>query len=265
MTSGRDGSGICRSGASPLRRRGLAAVEISVIVPVFNEDRSAARWIGEHIRASTFREVIVVDASTDRATPRWLAELERVYGEELRPAGSTALVAMRTPIRGRAAQMTTGVQASSGGVLLFVHADTRLPPEAADAVREALTAGYLWGRFDVVLDAAGWPFRLIETAMNLRAALSGIATGDQGLFMRRDVFDRLGGFARIPIMEDIELCRRLKRFGRPARIRTPLVTSARRWQTEGVWRTVLRMWLLRFLYWAGVSAQRLALWYRDVR
>jgi hypothetical protein len=128
-------------------------------------------------------------------------------------------------------------------------------------VRAAIQAGHLWGRFDVRLDGARPAYRVIERCMNRRSALTGIATGDQAIFVRRDVFERLGGYAPIVLMEDIELSARLKRRQRPARVRAPVVTSARRWEQHGILRTVLRMWRLRLLYWLGMSPARLTRWY----
>ena len=150
-------------------------------------------------------------------------------------------------------------------MLLFLHADTVLPPGAVDGVRSAIRAGHTWGRFDVRLEGQGAWFRVIERLMNLRSALTGIATGDQAMFVLRDTFTMLGGFAPVPLMEDIDLSRRLKWTGAPALLHTPVVTSTRRWRERGVGRTVLRMWALRLLCGLGVSPTRLAGFYRPVR
>jgi rSAM/selenodomain-associated transferase 2 len=147
-------------------------------------------------------------------------------------------------------------------VLVFLHADTQLPDGALAAVDAALVdPRVVGGRFDVTFDSRRPIMRAIAHLMNLRSRLSGIATGDQTIFVRRAVFEALGGFPDIPLMEDVELSRRLKRRGRLASLRLRVTTSARKWQREGAVRTVLLMWTLRLLYFAGVSPRRLHRWY----
>lgn len=174
-----------------------------------------------------------------------------------RAAGLRVVVAER----GRARQMNAGAQACGGALLLFLHADTRLP-EAADAMVRAALAVQAWGRFDVRIDGRPLMLRVVAALMNLRSRLSGIATGDQAIFMRRDVLEALGGFPDQPLMEDIELSRRLLRVSRPACLRARVRTSGRRWEQRGVWRTIALMWRLRWAYWRGVPAERLAEAYR---
>lgn len=164
---------------------------------------------------------------------------------------------------GRARQMNRGAAAALGEWLWFLHADTGLSRPAGDYLRAIQDCRRDWGRFDVRLDAPGRIYRLIGFLMNWRSRLSGMVTGDQGLFVRRDLFQRLGGFAEIPLMEDIELSRRLRRHHRPASPRLALWTSARRWQRHGVLRTVLLMWRLRLAYFLGVPPQRLVHRYRQ--
>lgn len=160
---------------------------------------------------------------------------------------------------GRALQMNAGAAAARGEVLLFLHADTLLPRDAAARVLAALApGGALWGRFDVRLSGAHPAFRVIERAMNLRSRLTGIATGDQALFVRREVFERVGGFPAIALMEDIALSGRLRRLGRPACLRPPVVTSSRRWERQGIARTVWLMWRLRLGYFLGADPAGLA-------
>ena len=174
-----------------------------------------------------------------------------------RAAGFRVLVAER----GRARQMNAGAQACGRALLLFLHADTRLP-EAADAMVCAALAVQAWGRFDVHIDGRPRMLRVVAALMNLRARLSGIATGDQAIFVRRDVFEAVGGFPDQPLMEDIELSCRLLRVSRPACLRARVRTSGRRWEQRGVWRTIALMWRLRWAYWRGVPAERLAEAYR---
>ena len=177
--------------------------------------------------------------------------------EMARAAGFRVLIAER----GRARQMNAGAQACGGAILLFLHADTRLP-EAADAMVCAALAVQAWGRFDVHIDGRPRMLRVVAALMNLRSRLSGIATGDQAIFVRREVFEALGGFPDQPLMEDIELSRRLLRVSRPACLRARVRTSGRRWEQRGVWRTIALMWRLRWAYWRGVPAERLAEAYR---
>lgn len=166
--------------------------------------------------------------------------------------------------RGRALQMNAGAAAARGAVLLFLHADTRLPDQAdrliADGLRESRRC---WGRFDVTIDGRSRWFAVIAALMNLRSRLTGIATGDQALFVTREAFDAAGRFPDQPLMEDIELSRRLRRHGgAPLCLAERVHTSGRRWERHGVWRTVVLMWRLRLLYRLGVSAERLARDYR---
>jgi rSAM/selenodomain-associated transferase 2 len=157
-------------------------------------------------------------------------------------------------------------EARAADVLLFLHADTRLPDEADRIVSRTLSGTpRCWGRFDVRLDATGWPLRLVETLMNWRSRATGIATGDQAIFVTRAAFDALDGFSPLPLMEDIDFSRRAKRLSRPLALRDRVLTSARRWQRYGVWRTVLLMWWLRLAYFFGADPGALARRYRDAR
>jgi rSAM/selenodomain-associated transferase 2 len=168
--------------------------------------------------------------------------------------------------RGRARQMNAGAAHASGEVLAFVHADTMVPvtflTDIASAMNDPAVIG---GRFDVELDSSALPYRLIGHLINLRSRLSRTGTGDQAIFVRREVFERLGGFPEIEICEDLEFARRLKRLGKIACLRSRVVTSARRWRRAGLIRTVARMWAIRLSYLAGVSPARLSRWYADVR
>jgi rSAM/selenodomain-associated transferase 2 len=163
--------------------------------------------------------------------------------------------------RGRAAQMNAGAAACPAEVLLFLHADTALPDQADALVRRATRDPSAWGRFDVRIDSPRRALRLVEHMMNLRSRWTGIATGDQAMFVRRELFEQVGGFPDLPLMEDIALSRLLKRHARPVCIRQRVSTSARRWERHGVWRTVLLMWRLRLAYFLGADPRRLAIRY----
>jgi rSAM/selenodomain-associated transferase 2 len=222
-------------------------VTVSVIVPALDEEHALEATVAA-ARQPGLLEIIVVDGgSRDRTVEVARTCADRVLRGE----------------RGRASQMNTGAAAARGDVLLFLHADTRLPPGCHQAITHALMdEGVVGGRFDLRLDASGLPYRIIERMVSVRSRLTHVATGDQAIFARRSVFERLGGYPPLPLMEDIAFSRALKRAGRIACLRAPVVTSARRWQRHGVARTVLLMWLLRLAYYAGVSPARLARAYR---
>lgn len=164
--------------------------------------------------------------------------------------------------RGRALQMNAGAARARSDALMFLHADTRLPPLGDVLALQSLAEGACWGRFDVRIKGRSRMLRVVAALMNLRSRLSGIATGDQAIFVTRAAFERVGGFPAQPLMEDIEISRQLKRLGRPACLRARVCTSGRRWEQRGVWRTIVLMWRLRWRYWRGEPAARLAEAYR---
>lgn len=188
-------------------------------------------------------EIIVVDGGSEDAT----AEIARPFSDRV-------LVSER----GRARQMNAGAAEAKGGVLLFLHADTALPDRAPAAIREAIAKGHAWGRFDALIAGSDLLLGAVSLLMNLRSRMSGIATGDQAIFVTREVFSSLGGYRDIPLMEDVELCERLKGLSPPACLRDRVITSARRWERDGVLRTIVLMWRLRFAYRMGVDPKRLA-------
>ncbi len=157
-------------------------------------------------------------------------------------------------IAGRARQMNAGAMLATGDVLLFLHADTQLPIDAIDNIQQAMIQ-YDWGRFDVRLNSRDPLLKIVGLMINQRSRLVSIATGDQAIFIKKSVFGQLGGYADQPLMEDVELCKRLKRIARPACLKSKVTTSARRWQQHGTWRTIFLMWYLRFDYWRGVSPE----------
>jgi rSAM/selenodomain-associated transferase 2 len=164
--------------------------------------------------------------------------------------------------RGRARQMNAGAALAGAPCLLFLHADTRLPEQADALVLAALSGGRAWGRFDVIIEGRSPMLPVIAALMNRRSRWSGIATGDQAMFMTRAAFDAAGGFPEQPLMEDIELSIRLRRMSAPTCLHERVATSGRRWEQRGVWRTIVLMWRLRWLYARGVPAERLAALYR---
>ncbi|MFQ5993729.1 MAG: TIGR04283 family arsenosugar biosynthesis glycosyltransferase [Acidiferrobacterales bacterium] len=233
------------------------APTIGIVMPVLNEAAGIEQCLAELTQRQVFQEVIVVDGGSQDPT----LDIVREFTSRHDMRNGPVFRLLEAPI-GRASQMNAGACEASSDILLFLHADTTLPSEAAERVRWAVTRGSLWGRFDVRLDDRRVLFRIVERLMNWRSALTGIATGDQAIFVRRDFFERLGGYARVRLMEDIELSRRLKVLQRPARVRDTVTTSTRRWRKNGVVRTVLLMWWLRLLYWLGASPDWLARFYR---
>ena len=218
---------------------------LSIIVPVLDEAASIAATLESLAQPRREgAEVIVVDGGSRDATCRIAAPL--------------ADHVIHAP-RGRAAQMNAGARAAAGEVLVFLHADTELPPGALDAIGRSLEeSGREWGRFDVAIAGADPLLALVALLMNARSRLTGIATGDQAMFVRRAAFERAGGFPDIPLMEDVALSKRLKRSSHPACLRDRVLTSGRRWEREGTLRTIVLMWRLRLAYALGADPRRLA-------
>ena len=222
-------------------------LSLRIVMPVLNEgDTLQASLRAVQPLRQRGAELVVVDGGSTDST--WA--LARALADQV----------MLAP-RGRAAQMNAGARACKADVLLFLHADSRLPDHADTLIAQAMNSGHRWGRFDVRIDGLHPMLRMVERLMNLRSGLTGIATGDQAMFVRRDVFERLSGFADLPLMEDIDLSKRLKKLGPPACVKIPVLTSARRWQQHGVWRTIVLMWRLRLAYFWGASPHALALRY----
>ncbi len=219
-------------------------MKLSIVIPCLDE----AERIGACLAAlaplrERGHEVIVVDGGSRDAT--------------LAVARGLCDRILEAP-RGRARQMNAGARAASGGALLFLHADTRLPSGADAEVQRALEKRR-WGRFDVAIEGAHPLLKVVACAMNLRSRLTGIATGDQAIFVRRDAFP---GFPEIALMEDVAFSRAMRRGGRPACLASRVTTSGRRWESRGVLRTILLMWRLRLLYFLGARPERLARLYR---
>ncbi|NKB62581.1 MAG: glycosyltransferase [Gammaproteobacteria bacterium] len=232
---------------------------ISLVIPLYNEDRQIESLVNHLAALSGIVEIIFVDASDEPACRLKLVECLETAGLSDR---SQLLL---SDTAGRAQQMNMGARAATQSVLLFLHCDTRLPARASSLIDIAIRNGKVWGRFDVNFDQSGWVFRLIETMINFRSRCRRLATGDQGIFVKRELFLELDGFPRIPLMEDIAISRVLAQHGKPALIRDPVTTSARRWSNSGVLRTILLMWKLRLLFWLGRSPEKLALMYRHIR
>jgi rSAM/selenodomain-associated transferase 2 len=218
----------------------LVAQRLSVVIPALNEARGirAALEALAPLRARG-HEVIVADGGSTDAT--------------VQLASGSCTQVLHTP-RGRALQMNAAARAATGEMLLFLHADTRLPPQADELIQRSLKE-HLWGRFDVEIEGRHPLLKVVAGSMNLRSRLTGIATGDQAIFVRREAFP---GFPEIALMEDIAFCKRMKRLGPPACRREKALTSGRRWEARGVLRTILLMWRLRLMYFLGADPEDLS-------
>lgn len=226
-----------------------ALLSLSIIVPILNEEKQLPDFLS-HLQEwkNKGHEVLLVDGGSIDGS---IALAHR--------AGFSVI----SSVTGRASQMNLGARASKGSVLLFLHADTYLPPAADALLFAGLACGnYLWGRFDVSLTGRVFMLKIIAWLINKRSQFTGIATGDQAIFVTRKAFESVAGFPLLPLMEDVALSRKLKQLSAPYRIKRKVVTSGRRWECRGIWRTIFLMWRLRFAYWRGVPAEELAKLYK---
>lgn len=222
---------------------------VSIIIPTLNEEASISHLLQQ---LQTYRqqghEVIIVDGgSTDKTVSISQPFADKVIQSE----------------PGRAVQMNNGASQASFDVLWFVHADTLIPDNAVERIQYYLSNDKnKWGCFNIKLSGSHVLFRIIERMINIRSCISGIATGDQGIFINKNLFEVVKGFSNLPLMEDVELCKRLKPISSPVCAKEVLTTSSRRWEQNGILSTVVLMWRLRFLYWMGIGADKLADQYR---
>ncbi len=230
---------------------------VAVIIPVLNEEQALPILL-KGLLPMAFDEIILVDGgSRDRTV--------EVANTCLDTSTSSHHRALSGP-KGRAAQMNAGAAQATAEIFLFLHADTQLPHNAKTIIERVLADDQnVGGRFDVRFPIDQGYAWLISRMMNHRSRLSGMCTGDQAIFVRRSVFESLGGFADIPLMEDLEFSRRMKRMGKIVALKDTVITSFRRWEKHGPLQTILRMWTLRFLYWVGWDPQRLHHYYSHVR
>jgi rSAM/selenodomain-associated transferase 2 len=235
------------------RRRGLTPEipAVSVIIPVLNESAGINDLIA-HLHAIEPEgscEIIVVDGDS--------------HGGTLKAIRDTSVVKAKS-LKGRGRQMNEGAKIANGNILLFLHADSELPREAFSLIVTALNSGkFVAGAFDLGIKSKGFVFRLIESMASVRSRITRIPFGDQAIFIRRAYFLGIGGYKDMPIMEDVEIMQRIKKRGdKICIIRLRALTSARRWEKEGVLRCTLRNWLLQTLYFFGMSPDRLSKWYK---
>jgi rSAM/selenodomain-associated transferase 2 len=215
--------------------------KISIIIPVLNEAETIQSFLQalQPLRKQG-HEVVLVDGHSDDDTCALAHPLvDRMFSSQ----------------PGRARQQILGAKMSTGQVLLFLHADTKLPEKAEQVILSALAQGFFWGRFDVQLSGSHWLFRVIEKMMNWRSCLTGIATGDQSLFVSKMLYNDVGGMPAIELMEDIEFSKRLLKFCKPACLKSIVITSSKRWEKNGILRTILFMWSLRLQYFFGIKPE----------
>ena len=228
-------------------------MRLAIVIPVLDEGGVIAASLQslQALRARGVRVIVVDGGSRDDTCAKASALADDVISAP----------------RGRARQMNAGAAHISGAadVLLFLHGDTRLPDEADHLIAAAIARGVRWGRFDVRISGLSPWLRVVARLMNRRSQWSGICTGDQAIFVQRGLFETLGGYGDMPLMEDIDFSRRARRISWPGALRPAAITSGRRLEQRGVWRTILQMWSLRWRYYRGVDPAILARDYREVR
>ncbi len=227
-----------------------AVMRISVIIPALNEASTISSFLQHTTTIRGIHEVIVVDGGSTDGTP----DIARKYARVIEGP------------RGRALQMNAGATEADGDVFLFLHADTILPLNAAQAIQQSLFDGsVVGGRFRVRLDNTGWRYRMVSWSINMRDSLIRGFTGDQAIFVRRDIFNNMGGYPPLALMEDLAFGRCMYQEGKVVRLPDYVITSARRWESGGVLRTVFLMWRLRLLYFMKFPSSLLMRWYGDPR
>ncbi|UCE64779.1 MAG: TIGR04283 family arsenosugar biosynthesis glycosyltransferase [Nitrospirota bacterium] len=230
---------------------------MGIIIPTLDEERALPPTLAS-LESLNFDEIIVVDGGSRDQT--------QTLVESYQVSVPSHAIRVIESLPGRARQMNAGASESRADIVVFLHADTRLPVDARAVIeRVASDSQFVGGRFDVQFEQDRGYAWVISRMMNFRSRWSGISTGDQALFVRRTVFQQLGGFEDIPIMEDIEFTSRLKRVGKIAALRSKVITSFRRWEQRGPFRTIINMWTLRFLYWMGVRPDILHQYYGNIR
>jgi len=236
-------------------------ISASVIVPVLNEAKALPRLL-DNLRKAQFEEIIIVDGGSEDGSLRWLQKAQEKWQFDKQ------ILKISQSHHGRAKQMNHGARLSQGEIIVFLHADSFLPEGALRAPAAMRVCGKSWGRFDVRFPLDGqkkFAMNVIAFFINLRSRLSGIATGDQAIFIEADLFQKIGGYTELPLMEDIDLSKRLKKLCRPYCSKLKVTTSSRRWLSNGIIKTVVKMWAYRLAFFLGMPAEKLADHYRNVR
>jgi rSAM/selenodomain-associated transferase 2 len=217
--------------------------ELSIIIPCLNEEKGIHFFLSRLQGLRSQCELILVDGGSDDNT----AQIAQPLVDQVIHCAP-----------GRAMQMNVGAKMASSQILLFLHADTFLPNDAIAQIQHAFSKGYRWGRFDIRLIGLHWLLPVISYFMNVRSAITGIATGDQVIFVDKALFQQVGSYPNIAVMEDIALSKRLKKQGQPYRVISRVESSARRWIQFGIYKMILLMWWLRLQYFLGFDPAQLA-------
>jgi len=229
----------------------MMPLSVAVIIPVLNEAQSLRQYMAQFEALENEYNIIFCDGGSEDETCTLLQNHDLNYCQSS---------------RGRPLQMNAGASACESDVLVFIHADTIISSSDIELIKKTMQdSSVVGGRFDVRLSGKGFAFRVIEFMINLRSRITGISTGDQCQFVRRSVFEEMGGFPKQTLMEDVEFSKRLKGYGKIACLKNKVATSSRRWEKHGIVKTVLLMWKLRFLYWLGTPPEKLAEMYRHAR
>jgi len=223
-------------------------MKFSIIIPTLNEEKTIQSCLLALQPLRNACEIIIVDGESADST-RILAA----------PLADKVI----TSTKGRARQMNSGARQATGDVLIFLHADTCLPENAVQLLEQEISSTGLWGRFDICLSGKPFMLKVIAQMMNWRSRLTGIATGDQVIFVTRSAFEEVGQYPEISLMEDVALCKALKKISPPLCLKAKVISSGRRWERNGICRTILLMWNLRLLYYVGVDPEKLAFYYKN--
>ena len=225
---------------------------LAIIVPVYNEEKTLELALEQfhHLDMQKDDELLFVDGGSTDNTRQMILD-----------AGFRCLQSEK----GRAQQMNVGARNTESEIILFLHIDTSLCSSNISNIKKTYKQGFLSGRFNIKLSNSKLTYRIISFFINIRSCLTKVSTGDQGIFVARHTFEKIGGFPNIPLMEDIALSKQLKKVGEVACLQTKLITSSRRWEQHGVFKTTILMWKLRYLYWRGATPERLAKMYKDAR
>lgn len=215
----------------------------SLIIPVLNEEKTIQSCLSGLQKLRPECEIIIADGGSSDDT----IALAGAYADQVVVSE-----------KGRGVQMNAGAQHATGAVLIFLHADTSLPENALQLISQTINGGRQWGRFDIQLSGSHFMFRIIARMMNWRSALTGIATGDQAIFVTNEAFNAAGRYPEIELMEDIALCKALKKISPPACLKAKVTSSSRKWEHNGVFQTILLMWSLRLRYFFGANPEVLA-------